>query len=145
MAARTTRSWPCSRRSTAMSGKPSRVYFPRKFNTSGQVRSFSRNPAHVPPTGDQLIYCVPQISLLLNSVGLGSVDFLSIDVFDTAISRRHARPTEIFRVMQPAASALVGRDLTDFESQRVNAEREARGVGARDRGGCREITLDKIE
>ena len=89
-------------------------------------------------------YYVPQKSLILDHVRLDSVAFLSLDVFDTALSRRVMRPTDIFRVMQPSASTVVGRVLTDFESQRVSAEREARVLASRQPGGSWEITLDKI-
>ena len=46
--------------------------------------------------------------------------------------------------MQPAASNLVGRELADFKSQRVKAEREARVLASRQPGGFWEITLQQI-
>jgi len=74
---------------------------------------------------------------------LASFDVLSLDVFDTAILRRVARPVDVFALVaidfharRPEAKAF------DFATARVNAERIARehaAAGHRD-----EVTLDEI-
>jgi predicted HAD superfamily hydrolase len=63
---------------------------------------------------------------------------ISLDVFDTALLRKVAHPTDVFRLMEHRLPTL-GIDLPDFAQKRIEAEQSARQETA-----FPEITLEQI-
>jgi predicted HAD superfamily hydrolase len=68
-------------------------------------------------------------------------ELVSFDVFDTALLRQVARPSDIFRVMEPQVHAIVGREIPAFVPSRLAAEATAKSNSARSH---RPLTLDRI-
>lgn len=66
----------------------------------------------------------------------------SFDIFDTLLVRPFATPRDLFKLMQPEVSALIGRRSVDFETVRRAAEQEAFKLALAE--GRKEITIDEI-
>ena len=74
---------------------------------------------------------------------LRRVDVLSLDIFDTALGRRCARPVDAFVAMREQLVAAHGVTFAGFVEARQAAEREARGL-AWERRQAEDTTLDEI-
>ena len=79
-----------------------------------------------------------QLQQQLHRVGL-----VSFDVFDTAILRPLARPTDLFQLLQPRIQQLPGAGRLEFHTVRPLAERQARERAWQTRRAT-EVTLAEI-
>ena len=75
--------------------------------------------------------------------GAPNVTVLTVDFFDTLITRSVAQPTHIFAVMEQRLIAEFGSEWKGFAVRRVQAEFDARAVAAND-NPLRDITIDEI-
>jgi predicted HAD superfamily hydrolase len=112
-----------------------------------QLRNIQAKPAprighrSVAPSGTSEDSVVGLSSEVITRKAL-SCDVVSFDIFDTAIWRLVARPTDVFEYCQADVRNLVGDSTFPFAEVRVNAERIARQqIVTRD---VQDITLDQI-
>ena len=75
--------------------------------------------------------------------GAAQATVLTVDFFDTLITRKVAQPTHIFAAMEQLLVAEKGSDWSGFALLRVQAEHDARVVAASD-NPMRDITIDEI-
>ena len=75
--------------------------------------------------------------------GVPQVSVLTVDFFDTLVTRAVAQPTHVFAVMERDLIAESGRHWKGFAVQRVQAEHEARRCAALDNED-RDVTVDEI-
>ena len=71
------------------------------------------------------------------------VDLVTIDVFDTALTRLFDSPADLFAAVERTLAARIGGDATGFALAREDAERAAR-IAARDLRDADEITYQAI-
>ncbi len=74
---------------------------------------------------------------------LAGIELVSFDVFDTAVIRPLLKPTDLFRLIEPAVHRLLGNSGTDFVVERRAAERQARQESLA-AGGTAEVTFERI-
>lgn len=74
---------------------------------------------------------------------LGDNGVLSLDVFDTALTRRLGSPPDVFAEVEHRLIARFGDDACGYAAIREMAEESARAV-QRGRHGAEEVTLDQI-
>jgi FMN phosphatase YigB (HAD superfamily) len=75
--------------------------------------------------------------------GAPNATVLTVDFFDTLITRSVAQPTHIFAVMEQRLIAEFGSEWKGFAVRRVQVEADARAVAAND-NPLRDITIDEI-
>src|ERR1700677_1895791 len=68
---------------------------------------------------------------------------LSLDVFDTSLFRKLARPVDVFRAMEDDVQATIGSNSIHFSVIRTQAEREALSH-LRSTPGNGQVTLELI-
>ncbi|MCU4674746.1 hypothetical protein N7931_03775 [Catenovulum sp. 2E275] len=81
------------------------------------------------------------INKFFNDVAHQSIDTISVDIFDTIVFRKVAKPTDIFKLAfnTCAIQGETGWSAQDFVSYRINAERKSRSLV-----GHREVSLCDI-
>ena len=75
--------------------------------------------------------------------GTPTATVLTVDFFDTLITRSVAQPTHVFAVMEQHLVAELGSAWSGFAVKRVRAEHDARVVAASDEP-MRDVTIDEI-
>ncbi len=66
-------------------------------------------------------------------------DIISFDIFDTLIKRNVRYPQDIFSVVEKEFNATSTNAITDFKTQRIEAEKKARCLSAKE-----DITIEEI-
>ena len=74
---------------------------------------------------------------------LRAAQAVSFDIFDTAVLRALAQPVDLFRLMGPAVSRILGEDSSGFVVARPQAEAAARERAWQNRRSA-EVSLDEI-
>jgi len=95
------------------------------------------------PARTDALFADTRFAELARLVDSGAYDLLSLDVFDTLVFRRVARPTDVFFLLadtlRDSGALWPSSSRESFVRERVEAERRAR-----DRVPSREVTLAKI-
>ncbi|NJM36999.1 MAG: hypothetical protein HC845_03495 [Akkermansiaceae bacterium] len=80
---------------------------------------------------------------------LSKIDFVSFDIFDTLVHRRLAAPVDIFyatrnKLCKNREALFYGKEISEFGSMRILAEKKAREHRIKKFGGEGEVTFDEI-